>query len=356
MLVLSVAMMLTGCATKADLAVAPSNGNIHYTGRYNLSNPDRPQFVYPGTKMLVEFKGTGLTMNAKAGSGWFMVTIDNAPAKKINFSKDVSSIVLADNLAKGNHRAEIMLCFEAYNTRPVLYGFVVKGGTLLKAEAPKGPKLEFIGNSITCGYGTEAKKTDGTESYNDSTENHYYSYAQEVTRRLNAETMVVARSGIGAYRNYAGNVDGEDNTMPDNYDLTLLYDKSQQWDFSKFRPEIICVNIGTNDLSTAGYKIELYEKAYEKFIRHLRKIQPNAKIIMITGSMLNGEALADQKAAFDRIMKRFEKDGVKQIYRFDLSPQTGSLGYGADYHPSIAQQKLMADEITPFIQKLLSAK
>ncbi len=60
--------------------------------------------------------------------------------------------------------------------------------------------MEFIGNSITCGYGIEA----GSKfmHFSDSNENHYYTYAGIAAHRLNAESMAVARSGIGTYRNY----------------------------------------------------------------------------------------------------------------------------------------------------------
>jgi hypothetical protein len=46
--------------------------------------------------------------------------------------------------------------------------------------------------------------------------------------------------------------------------------------------------------------------------------------------------------------------GDLEVYRFDMTPQTGELGYGASWHPSLLQQQRMADELTPFLRKLMS--
>ncbi|MDN5553540.1 hypothetical protein [Prevotella sp.] len=71
--------------------------------------------------------------------------------------------------------------------------------------------MEFIGNSITCGYGIMARSK--FMNFSNSTENHYYTYAGIAARRLNAESMVVARSGIGAYRNYNGPRESDKDIM-----------------------------------------------------------------------------------------------------------------------------------------------
>lgn len=37
-----------------------------------------------------------------------------------------------------------------------------------------------------------------------------------------------------------------------------------------------------------------------------------------------------------------------------MSPQTGDLGYGADYHPSERQAEKMATELTRYLTTLIS--
>ena len=90
--------------------------------------------------------------------------------------------------------------------------------------------------------------------------------------------------------------------------------------------------------------------AYFHFVEHVRSIYPGAKIVLISGSMLTGKRLHDQRILLNGVYQRLKDMGVDNIYRFDFSPLDPSLGYGADYHPSIRRQRVMADELTRFIE------
>ena len=68
--------------------------------------------------------------------------------------------------------------------------------------------------------------------------------------------------------------------------------------------------------------------------------------------MLGEKENSIEKAVLDKLQKESRKHGDKNVYRFDFTPQTGDLGYGASYHPSYRQQQKMADELTPFISSL----
>ena len=48
--------------------------------------------------------------------------------------------------------------------------------------------------------------------------------------------------------------------------------------------------------------------------------------------------------------------GVMLLQGFDFTTQTGALGYGADYHPSKAQNVKMSNELIPFIRKITGWK
>ena len=349
--------MLAVCAFSASAAVhvSPTDENIQYSGRINFTNPERPYFVYPGVQIAVNFNGTGLAMEAKPNSGYFVVAIDNLPVRKIFFSKRDSVITLASNLPTNEmHTARVYLCYEGYGKKPEFRGFLLDDGTTLAAP-PKRPKhrIEFIGNSITCGYGNESLNRKC--GFADSTENHYLTYASILCRMLDAEEYCTARSGIGVYRNYNGKREGDADNMSDWYDYTCLYDASQKWDHSKFRPEVICVNLGTNDLSTKNHDIELYKKAYRKFILHLHEVQPQAKIVMLTGSMLWGEYLNEQKKALNELQSEFVQQGIA-TYRFDMSQQDGTFGYGGSWHPSARQHEIMAGELLPLLSRLLNGE
>lgn len=349
---LLIAMLLGWAATLGASTFVPANHKgIVYTGRVNFSNPESPLMVYPGTMIRANFTGNFISMKAKPGSGYFMVSIDNQPARKIFFGAQDSVINIGRDMKGSRHSISIMLSYEGYKARPEFRGFLLGDGCGLTGT-PTLPerKLEYIGNSITCGYGVEA--TNAKVHFSDSTENHYYTYAAITSRALNVKHMVVARSGIGMYRNYNGPKEGSVDIMPKWYEYTSLYDDSQKWEHSKYNADVICINLGTNDFSTRNYDVALYKKNYETFVKRLRQLHPKSKIVMMTGPMLTGAVDSEHKMAVDAVYRALSSQGLKDIYRFDFSTQTGNLGYGADYHPSKAQQVKMANELIPFIRKI----
>lgn len=70
--------------------------------------------------------------------------------------------------------------------------------------------------------------------------------------------------------------------------------------------------------------------------------------------MLSGKPLEDVKRAMDTVVEERKQAGDTEVYRFDMSPQTGSLGYGANWHPSMRQQQKMATELTAYLKTLMN--
>lgn len=342
-------LISTGC-DHGNVKVEPTNPDILYIGRTFTNDSMDIEFNYPGVTAMLNFEGTGLSMSAKPGSGQFMVEIDNDEAYKINFTDSTSTIVLADSLAEGQHSARIAYAIEGHEKLPEFRGFEIFGPGAKLLPSPERPelKLMFIGNSITCGYGTEADSAQVHFSFEN--ENHTLSYAYLIARALKADFHMIARSGIGMYRSYGGDIKGTPgNRMPDLFDRTLYYSPDHEWDHSSFQPAIICINLGTNDTSLELFDNELFEEKYNEFLDHLREVYPSSKIVVLNGPMLNGEWLEKVKASLDKV-----SEGRENVYRFDFSPCTGDLGYGADWHPSKGQHERMRDELLPYLQSLLA--
>ncbi|MGN0029293.1 MAG: SGNH/GDSL hydrolase family protein [Marinilabiliaceae bacterium] len=358
----SLATVAIGCiiaqATPADAqttAIAPSDPSIAYIGRMITTDPDSYKLSYPGTTIVAAFDGTGVKLHCKPGSGYFMVQVDDAAPFKVAFTGAKDSLVqVATALPRGRHTLRAMYCIEGYEYRPEFRGLVLDaGGAILARPTLPERKIEFIGNSITCGYGSES--TDPNEHFSFETENHYIGYAQVATRALGAQAYIVARSGIGVYRNYGGPKEGTPElNMPSQYEYTLYDDTSEKWDFGRYQPDVVCINLGTNDLSTNNYDIERYKKAFRKFIKTVRSHNAKAKIVLLCGSMMGGKELADARKALDEVAADAAKGGDKEVYRFDFTPQDGSLKYGADWHPSLWQHEKMGAELTAYLRTLMN--
>ena len=334
--------------------VYPSDANIQYVGRICFQNPERPRFTFPGTQINACFTGTSVKLWAKPRSGYFMAQIDQSEPFKVALTGERDSVVtLATALPQGTHLLRLMYIIEGYDLKPDFRGLVLdRGARLLPPPALSERTIEFIGNSITCGYGNES--TEQTDPFEYETENHYYSYAQLTARNLAARAHVVARSGIGVYRSYGGPKTGTpENVMTTEYEYTNLYDRSERWDFSRYQPQLICINLGTNDLSTNNYDVRRLKAAYKAFLQQVRRHNPKAKIVYLCGSMLGGKELDIAQKTLNEVVDEAHQQGDEHVYRFDFTPSTGSLKYGADYHPSLWQHQLMASELTAYLRTLM---
>ena len=353
------ALMSIGMSASTTLplkgtVVSPTDKNIQYIGRICFDNPERPRFTFPGTQINIRFTGTSLKLWAKPLSGYFMAQVDNAEPFKVALMGERDSVVnIATALPQGEHELRLMYIIEGFALKPDFRGFILdSGASLLPPPALSDRTIEFIGNSITCGYGNES--TDASDRFENETENHYLSYAQICCRALGARANVVARSGIGVYRCYGGAKKGTpENVMTTEYEYTNLYDRSERWDFSRYQPQLVCINLGTNDLSTDNYDVRLLGAAYKRFLKQVRSHNPKAKIVFLCGSMLNGKELDIAKRLMDEAVEEARQQGDKEVYRFNFTPANGSLKYGADWHPSIWQHQLMAAELTAYLRTLM---
>ena len=334
--------------------INPSDPNIQYIGRICFQNPERPRFTYPGTQINIRFTGTSLRLWAKPKSGYFMAQIDQAEPYKVALTGERDSVVtLATALPQGEHSLHLMYIIEGYDLKPDFRGFILDRDAHLLPPPPLSERtIEFIGNSITCGYGNESIVASDPFEY--ETENHYLTYAQLTCRALGARAHVVARSGIGVYRSYGGPKTGTpDNVMTTEYEYTNLYDRSEQWDFSRYQPQLVCINLGTNDLSTNNYDVALLKAAYQKFLKQVRSHNPQARIVFLCGSMLNGQELEIARQTLNDVVDEARRQGDQAVYRFDFTPQTGDIRYGASWHPSVWQHQKMAAELTAYLRSLM---
>ena len=345
--------------------ISPTDKHIQYTGRISFTNPERPAFNFPGIQIRAAFEGTSLRMLAKPNSGYFMAQIDKAEPFKVAFRGERDSLVtLATALADGVHTVKLMYAIEGYEFFPEFWGFVLdEGKNLVEAPALPSRKIEFIGNSITCGYGNEGLKKE--EHFDYATENHYYSYASITARNLDAQHWVVARSGIGAYRNYNGPKTGNpESNMLAQYEhigyawkpelrkeATFL---SEKWDFNRYQPDVVCINLGTNDLSTSNYDVKLLKQNYHKLLKTVRQHNPKAKIVFLTGTMLYDKEMELQRQILNEVAAEAKKAGDKEIYRFDMAPISGDEWYGNDWHPNVYMDEKMAGELTAYLRSLMN--
>lgn len=217
--------------------------------------------------------------------------------------------------------------------------------------------IEFIGDSITCGYGADGELGD---TYRTENENALKTYAYKTAQNLDADYHMVSFSGYGILSGYTG--DGNQNTaslMPLYYDkqgnsygniLTGIKNGTLAWDFSLWQPDIVVINLGTNDASYCkdDEKKQEFADAYVEFLKTVRSDNPDAKIVGVLGLM--GDDLYPQVE--EAFASYTEETGDENVATLKLSVQDANNGYAVDYHPVEANHQIAADELTAFLQEL----
>jgi len=333
---------------------------FYFAGRA-LSNSDGSVTLASSAASLTfRFSGSSCTVfvkNAAPAGEYNYINIETdgvyAGRKKVDGSLELGIDVLAGGGQK-IHTVTISKATEAANGQVIITRL---RGTDLSALSPayKGT-IEFIGNSITCAYGSDMEIPCGNGSKWYDQHNAYWSYASRVARELQLDFMISAISGAGIYRNW----NSEGPTVPQQYENAFLNtDSSLKWDFTRFSPAIVCIALGTNDLSGGdGKKPRLpfdssrYINTYKQFIRTVYLHYPETQLVLLNSPMVGGdrgklleECLTDIKNGINT-----EVHPVKPVKLFFFNPMNPT---GCAYHPSKEEEGIMADQLAPFIKKLI---
>ncbi len=288
----------------------------------------------------IRFQGTALQgeMNDN-GKNAYEIVVDNAPPQKVRPDKGISLVELAERLAPGEHVVQMIKRTEAgvVGSPAQFRKFRLSGGgTLLEPRRMKR-KIEIVGDSISCAYGIEAKNE--REHFSPGTENDYLSYGAITARAMDAEYVCIAWSGRKMW---------PDNTMPEIYDLSLPTERGSQWDFSSWQPDVVLINLGTNDFHEIPDE-KGWTAAYEAFIRHLRANYPKTVIYLASGTMMSDDwppkikALSVLNRYLEEIQSDLKAQGETQIRIIHFGTQDGAKdGLGGDWHPSITTHQKMA--------------
>ncbi len=231
----------------------------------------------------------------------------------------------------------------------------------IKPAPPKLHTIEFIGDSITCGYGVDDEHE--LHSFSTATEDVTKAYAFLAAQQLQADYSLVSYSGYGIITGYTEN-DQKLTThlLPDYYekvgksegrlDDTLVL-QELAWDFNKLVPDLIVINLGTNDDSytkeDTGKQAE-YAREYVEFLKKVRRNNPHAPILCTLGIM--GDRLYPY---VEQAVKGYTREtGDSNISAMKFDEQLAADGYAADFHPSEATHRKAASKLTAQIRKLMN--
>jgi lysophospholipase L1-like esterase len=316
--------------------------DVHFIGRFDAMQ----RFQWPGTEIRTRFTGTEISIElSETGSSYFEITIDGERVTPLQTSSGRRVYPLASGLPDGDHDLRVARRTEGFFSVSTYHGF--PNATLVQTARPSR-FVEFIGDSITCGYGVLG--TMATCDFSAETEAETLGWAALAADALDAGHASIAYSGLGMYRNNGGD---SNNTIPIRYDRALVESATPKWDWS-YTPDVIVINLGTNDFAQGDPGMP-YVTAYVEFVQQLATRFPSAKILMATSPMLSNSFPANEmhrtkaRMYLDLAATTIANPNVSVV---EIAEQRAADGYGCDYHPNAATHVIMATAITADIRRV----
>jgi len=325
----------------------PASGTAFlFTGRVDFTNPSLPRFYSPGVYVEGKFKGSSCEIEVNdevlygTSHNFITVVVDGGTPKRIKLSGKSNKILIADNLSNKEH--SFLLCKSTESGIGYIEFVGVRCQTLLYPPRPKSRKIEFIGNSITCGMGADLSiPCDSTGAWYDQ-HNAYMSYGPLTSRSVGADWVLSAVSGIGLIHSCCD----MDIKMPQVFDKLNMRENTGTWDFSRYQPDVVTVCLGQNDGIQDSSK---FCDAYVAFLKKLRAHYPKATIICLTSPMASPELLAFMKISLHSVVSEMKTQGDNNVYSYAFSKR---FYKGCGEHPDLEEHREIASELSKVIKQI----
>ncbi|MBC8126855.1 MAG: SGNH/GDSL hydrolase family protein, partial [Gloeobacteraceae cyanobacterium ES-bin-144] len=325
----------------AQTSIDATDSHIQYIGRFNEIQPKdatKPlvkECGWSATSIRARFEGTSIRARLEllgwGGGSNFYAIIDGNEKEKITLAADNrKDWLIAEGLPDTVHTIELVRLGGAWNSSSTFSGFYLDAGKKLLEPLPRSSRrIEFYGDSIT----------EGGMMPDQPFANGYLAYAATTARLLHAEPSVICKSGIGLVKGFT-----LPQTLPGMFDRGAPMRGDVKWDFSKWAPHVVVINIGQNDVWT-NTDPTIFKETYIAFIKTLRNHYPNALIVCALGSM-DAVAKGSQWPAVitDSVetYKTETKDTKVETFFFEF--------LGAKGHPSSTQAYGMAEKLSAFLE------
>jgi hypothetical protein len=343
---------LNGTACTGTAPAPDPLDQAHTAGRVTASG----QYTWPGVYFEGRFRGTGVGIVLNDSVNDYDVQVDGATVASLVTPGRTTYWVRG--LSDTEHRVRLVKRTESTWAAGEFGGFVAaNGGSILAKPTARTRQIEFIGDSLTAGYGNLSTTRDcsanGGVARNTNTD---ISFGALAAKSLNADYQVNAFSGRGMVRNYNGGEPG--TSYRTYYDRALLHVDGDVWrNPGTWRPQLVVVGLGTNDFSTAlnpgeqwpdqNSLVTAYKSAYQGFLDKLRTRYGTTTTIVVSVPEASG-AFAD---AVRQVVQDRNSQGDSRVRHWNYSdPALDRLG--CDWHFSARDHRLIAGKLGDYLATL----
>lgn len=332
--------MLSAYVCSAE-TIKASDSRVSYVGR-TVVESGSVSFDWSATTIRLRFKGSNLQIKCSdTHRDYFNLWLDKAQSTV----QDQVIVVESDTLItlfkgkKGVHDIILQKRTEGEQGCLKVEEFITDG-TFLEAPQPKRRIIEFVGDSYTCGYGTEA--ADRNSPFLPSEENPSLTYADILARYFDAEAVHISHSGRGIVRNY-GDYKQQEN-MVKRYAQAYDEYSEQAWE-PNYRADLVVIYLGTNDFST-GKQPSLWAwcESYKNLLLKIREFHGEQVPILCVASK------ADETLGM-WVKEAVRRSGLEGVWatQIDSSAHNEDVDLGASWHPNYKGHRKVASIMAPYV-------
>jgi len=320
----------------ASLALTQLTGRHEDTAGY-------PRASWSGSAATIRVTGNELAVRLNGVAGvHFNVIVDGTPVSQFSTVGGEASYSLVQWTQGATHDVQIYRRDEGTYGAVGVLGFQ-SSGVLAQPAASPTRHLEFIGDSLTCGYGIEGSSAQCTDTAAD--ENAYLTYASVAARSLSADANLICVSGKGVARNSDGSTT---DTMPALYDRAVTTQATPTWDVAADNMDAVIINLGTNDYFGGVTQTE-YVSAYRQLIERIRTTHPHSLIVAVTW------------AGWGEVMEGYVTEAVTQVQAEDLDNNLQQVrfvtdpadGYGCASHTNVVTNAKLGAQLSSSLKERL---
>ena len=299
---------------------------------------------WTGSGLECAFHGTDLWAELEAPAFspvmWMIVLADGAPVTRFPVEPGIRFYPLILGMEPQNTRTITLMketqCMPDSPEATVLLHSLRMNGTL--EELPvRDLRIEFVGDSLTSGEGALAPR--GNDEWITPWFSARGNYSWVACNELNAERRILSQSGWGVCWDWEHN---PEHTLTAHYEeiAGVLRGPAAEkrgctkpYDFSAWRPDVVCIRLGTNDNNGMNVRNSL-EEDRNRFVqgalgllRRVRKNNPGAAVVWILPA---SDCRPELPAEAVRLAR---EEGMDRLYTFAL-PDYHEEDTGARFHPN----------------------
>jgi len=341
-------------APKESSSLPANDPHVAVMGRTLTGSDGSLRFGYPGVTLRVAFTGTSLALEggSTSGNSRLAVSADLGAPSVVRLPQGSARVMLVEGLDEGPHQVDLVHRTETWQGIVSVRGFVLPEGRSLLAPKPwPERRLMLIGDSVTSGEG--AGRSASCENDKPAGASAYDSYGMRLARALGAQVHLISYGGRGLVRDWQGKTDVLN--APQFFQLTIAEDSPKVlWNHATYRPDLVLVSLGTNDFNLAlGAPPERgdYVGTYVAFVKTIRGVYPEARVILTEGAMLND---ADSSRPQKSTLRSYLQDTVSQLAdeHVRFVPSSHYPGDACDAHPTGEQHAAMAADLEPVVREM----